>query len=112
DVALARLQREGGGVVGLKVCDAGESIGAGAISEIIQSATTDVGDVDAKAQFLFAAGISGKVSAIEVVLGAPGICLSATFSKGSRHSNLRVWGHARNWGIEVAHQESQLIQPV
>ena len=70
------------------VCGARESVGAGAIREIIEAAATDIRNVDAEAELMSAIGIRREISAVEMVLGASRVGLRSAGREQSGNRNL------------------------
>src|SRR5437899_11705091 len=109
---LAGLHEIGGWPRSRVLCSALEGIGAGAVGEVIEPAAADVRNIDAEAQLMFAAGISGKVGAVEMVFRAPRVGLCSTRGEQSGDRDLSVGNNAEHRGIKVSHQEPGLVQPV
>src|SRR5580692_6665217 len=69
-VPVARLQQIRCGDSAGVISGTGEGIGSGAVGKVIEPAAADVGDVDAKAELMSAAGVGGEISSVEVIFGA------------------------------------------
>ena len=78
---LSHLNLICGRVVCLEVCDAGESVGPGAIGEVVESAPANVRHIDAEAEFLLTVCVGRKIGSIKVIFSTPRVGLRPTSRK-------------------------------
>ena len=110
-MTTARLQYVGGGNACGEVGAAGESVSARAVGEVVESTAANVGNVNAKAELVPAAGVGGEVCSVKVIFGAARIGLCAAGCEQSRHCELRIAADAAHGVGIVAEEKPQLVQP-
>src|SRR5260370_40739025 len=111
-MAPAGLPYVGGGNACGEVGAVGESVSARAVGEIVESTAANIGNVNAKAELVLAAGVGSEVGSVKVIFGAARIGLCAAGCEQSRHRELTLATDAAHGVVIVAGQKPQLFPPV